>query len=106
MTDRQGGKESRENQRLAWYLWQGPGLIFVALIIFGAISFGTAYIHLGTGNIAVNLLIAAIMVGLLVTFLMDLRNATALVRVVAAAGLFWLIFMFALTFSDYLSRYY
>ena len=37
---------------------------------------------------------------------MDLRNAKPLIRIVAAAGLFWTIFMFALTFNDYLSRHY
>jgi hypothetical protein len=37
---------------------------------------------------------------------MDLRNATMLTRIVAAAGLFWVVLMFALTFSDYLSRHY
>jgi caa(3)-type oxidase subunit IV len=47
-----------------------------------------------------------IMIVVLVTFLMDLKGATALIRVVAAAGLLWLILMFALTFNDYLSRYY
>jgi cytochrome c oxidase subunit IV len=42
----------------------------------------------------------------LVTFLMDLRNARALIHIVAAAGLFWIVFMFVLTFTDYLSRHY
>jgi cytochrome c oxidase subunit 4 len=60
----------------------------------------------GSCNLALNLLIAAIMIVVLVTFLMDLNGATALIRVVASAGLLWLILMFALTFSDYLSRYH
>jgi caa(3)-type oxidase subunit IV len=46
------------------------------------------------------------MIALLVTFLMDLKNARAIIRIVAAAGLFWAILMFALTFNDYLSRSY
>ena len=77
----------------------------VLLALFGA-SFASAYLPLGAGNIAINLLIAMIMIVVLVTFLMDLKGATALIRVVAAAGLLWLILMFALTFNDYLSRYY
>ncbi len=64
------------------------------------------YLPLGTGNIAINLLIAAAMIALLVVFLMDLRNAKAVLRLVAAAGLFRTIMMFALTFNDYLSRHY
>ncbi|MGA7804047.1 cytochrome C oxidase subunit IV family protein [Bradyrhizobium sp.] len=71
-----------------------------------AVSLGSAYIPLGRGNIAVNLAIAAVMVFVLVTFLMDLRNSTVLIRVIAAAGLFWTIMMFSLTFNDYLTRYY
>ncbi|MGO9949276.1 MAG: Caa(3)-type oxidase subunit IV [Steroidobacteraceae bacterium] len=87
-------------------LWKGPGLIWLVLIVLFAVSLGSAYLPLGTGNVAINLLIAAVMIALLVTFLMDLRNSKALIRIVAAAGLFWTILMFALTFNDYLSRYY
>jgi cytochrome c oxidase subunit IV len=96
----------RDQTRRSWWLWQGPALVWLALLVLFGASFASAYLPLGTGNIAVNLLIAAIMIVVLVTFLMDLKNATALIRVVAAAGLLWLILMFALTFSDYLSRYY
>lgn len=69
-------------------------------------SLGSAYLPLGSGNIVVNLLIAAIMIGILMTFLMDLKNSSALIRVVASAGLFWAVLMFVLTFNDYLSRHY
>ena len=83
----------------------GAGVWVVLLILFGA-SLGSAYLPLGVGNLALNLLIAAIMIVVLVTFLMDLKEAAALLHVVAGAGLLWLLLMFALTFSDYLSRYY
>ena len=96
----------QSDMQFAWRLWKGPGLIWLLLIALFAISLGSAYLPLGTGNVAINLLIATVMIGLLVVFLMDLRNAKALIRIVAAAGLFWTILMFALTFNDYLSRYY
>ena len=51
-----------------------------------AASFSSAYLPLGAGNVAVNLVIAALMIVLLATFLMDLANATALVRIVAVRG--------------------
>jgi hypothetical protein len=35
---------------------------------------------------------------------MELRHAKPLVKLAAAAGVFWLIFMFALTFSDVFAR--
>jgi cytochrome c oxidase subunit 4 len=87
-------------------LWKGPAVAWFALIVLFALTLGTAYLPLGSGNIVVNLLIAAVMLGVLVTFLMDLKNSNALIRVVAAAGLFWLMMMFVLTFNDYLSRHY
>ena len=51
-----------------------------------------------------NLVIAAIMLLLLATFLMNLGRASALLRLIASAGLLWVIFLFALTFADYFSR--
>jgi cytochrome c oxidase subunit 4 len=91
---------------LAWYLWKGPGLILLALIALIFTSLASAYLPLGAGNLALNLLIAAAMIALLAMFLMDLRNARALIRIVAAAGLFWAGLMYVLVFNDYLSRYY
>ena len=85
-------------------LWRGPLLAWVVLLVLAAINLGSAYIPLGAGNVTLNLLIAAIMAIVLAIFLMDLQNAKTLIRVVAVTGLFWMIFMFALTFSDYLSR--
>ena len=96
---------SRTEQE-AWWLWKGPALVWLALILLFAASLGSAYLPLGGGNLADNLGIAVIMIALLVIFLMDLRSAQTIVRIIAAAGLFWLILMFSLTFNDYLSRYY
>jgi cytochrome c oxidase subunit IV len=85
-------------------LWRGPALAWIALLVLFAISLGSAYIPLGVGNITFNLFIAVVMAIVLAVFLMDLRNAQTLIRVVAVAGLFWTVLMFTLTFSDYLSR--
>ncbi len=87
-------------------LWAGPLAVWVVLIILFAATLGSAYLPLGTGNVAINLAIAVAMVAVLATFLMDLRNSTALIRIIAAAGGFWIIIMFSLTFADYLSRSY
>ena len=85
-------------------LWRGPLLAWVVLLVLAAISLGSAYVPLGPGNVALNLVIAAAMAIVLAVFLMDLQNSTILVRVVAVTGLFWTMIMFSLTFSDYLSR--
>lgn len=93
-----------DGNRSAQRLWRGPILAWVALLVLFAINLGSAFVPLGSGNVILNLCIAALMAIVLATFLMDLRNSQTLTRVVAVAGLFWMILMFALTFSDYLSR--
>jgi cytochrome c oxidase subunit 4 len=87
-----------------WQLAREPLLVWAALLALLAITVVAAYAPIAPFNAAANLLIAAIMVGLLAVFLLDLRWASTLVRLVAASGLFWLAFMLALTFTDYLSR--
>lgn len=52
------------------------------------------------------LLIAAVMIVLLVPFIMGLRRSSTLLHLLACAGLFWSVFMFALTFADYATRRY
>jgi cytochrome c oxidase subunit 4 len=96
--------DDRSHSRSVWPLWKAPLAVWVVLLVLLAISAGSAFLPLGPANAALNLAIAAVMLGLLATFLMNLRWANALVRLFAISGLFWLIFMFALTFVDYLSR--
>ena len=85
-------------------LWKGPLLIWVALCVLLAITTGSAYIPLGPGNILINMTVSALKAALIVLFFMNLRTSSVLVRIASAAGLFWLIFMFALTAGDYLTR--
>lgn len=89
-----------------WRIWTAPLAAWLSLVVLFAMTLGSAYVPLGSGNVTVNLLIAAVMVAILVTFLMDLQHSTVLVRIVAAAGIFWVLIMFVLTFDDYLSRHY
>lgn len=87
-------------------LWIGPLAAWVVLVILFAVTLGSAFVPLGTGNIAINLGIAAAMIAVLAAFLIDLRNSTVLIRLIAAAGGLWIIIMFSLTYADYLSRSY
>jgi cytochrome c oxidase subunit 4 len=98
MSDRRTGAAARR-------LWLGPAAAWLALVVLAAFGLGSAYLPLGAGNVAINLAVAAAMIAVLATFLMDLRNSTVLIRIVAAAGLLWIVIMFALTFADYLSRH-
>ncbi|CAN5255984.1 hypothetical protein BH24PSE2_BH24PSE2_08050 [soil metagenome] len=42
--------------------------------------------------------------GLIAVFFMELRGASALVRLAALAGLFWLMLLVGLTLNDFLTR--
>jgi len=86
-------------------IWLTPGLVWLALLVLLGLTVGSAYIPLGALNSPLNLSIAAIKAALIAIFFMHLRQSSPLVRLAAAAGLFWLIFLFTLTFSDYLSRW-
>jgi caa(3)-type oxidase subunit IV len=82
----------------------GPALVWLILLGLLATSCWSASLPLGSYNTVVNLVIAAIMLLVLATFLMNLARASALLRLVASAGLLWVVFLFVLTFADYLSR--
>ena len=85
-------------------IWLRPAAVWAALVLLALMSLGAAYFPPGPIKTPAVLAIAAIMVVLLWLFLMDLIGSDTLVRLIAAAGLLWLSFMFALTFSDYLFR--
>lgn len=80
-----------------WRCW-------LALIILLALTTGSAFIPLGTANLFVSLGIALIKALIVLLFFMELKASSALVRVFAAAGFFWLMIMIALTSADYTHR--
>jgi cytochrome c oxidase subunit 4 len=81
-----------------------PVLVWVALCLLLATTVASAYVPLGLFNSVINLVIAALKAALIAVFFMNLSHSSALVRLAAAAGVFWLSFMFILAASDYLSR--
>jgi cytochrome c oxidase subunit IV len=85
-------------------IWLRPTVVWIALVALGLASLVSAYLPLSAFNAPINLAIAGIMVLLLWLFLMDLMSSEVLLRLIAVAGVVWLSFMFALTFSDYLTR--
>lgn len=87
-------------------LWKGPAITWLTLLALFALSTASAYLPMGRLNVTVNLIIAVVMIVLLMTFLMDLRRANVLVHILAVAGVFWSLFLFTLTFTDYLTRHY
>ena len=86
----------------------------VYFVIFGALIAGTVLTvaaafadldHVFHGaNTVVALTIAFIKATLVVLYFMHVRYGTRLTWVIVVAGLFWLVILFALTMSDYMTR--
>ena len=77
---------------------------FVALMLLLVATVAIAEVDLGRGNFIAATLIAATKMTLIMLVFMNLRYSKPLSRLVACAGFFWLAILFALCFSDYVSR--
>lgn len=88
----------------AYDIWRRNLLVWLALLILLILTFGLAHLSLGIGNVVGGLVIAMVKAALVVAIFMGLYNAHTLMKLAAAAGAFWLVFIFALTLSDVLAR--
>lgn len=80
-------------------------LTWAALLALLAATLGLAYVPLPAPmNILVALGISVAKALLVLALFMKLCRAPALTRAAAAAGLFWLAVLFALSATDYLTR--
>lgn len=79
-------------------------LVFLALVVGTVLTVVVAKFDLGPFNNIVMLTVACAKALLVVLFFMHVRWSTRLTWVVAGAGFFWLLIMFSLTMSDYMSR--
>lgn len=86
------------------YVWLYPALGWIGLLGLLAATLAAAYGPLGAFSIPLNLLIAALCVGLIGVLFMNLLRSSVLIRLASAAGIFWILFMFVMTAGDYLSR--
>ena len=78
--------------------------IFLALMLFTAITVFAAQQDLGWANTPIALVIAGTKALLVVFFFMELRHAPALTRLAALCGVAWLVILLVLALSDYVSR--
>lgn len=81
------------------FLWT-----YLVLLVLLAITVATAYINLGPGNTLIGLGIAFAKAFLIALFFMHLRDNRAVVRLFSGIGLFWLLLLFGLSMSDYMTR--
>lgn len=80
-------------------------LIYVALIVLLLITAVGAYLPIGMfGHDALAFGVSAAKTVLIVLFFMEVFYEKGLVHVFACAGVVWLLILFLLTFSDYLTR--
>lgn len=79
--------------------------IGIALFVLMSMTIAVAYINLGIFNIYIALTIAVIKALLVVMYFMHVKYNTRLTWIFAGAGFLWLIIMFTLTMSDYVTRY-
>ena len=77
---------------------------FVALLILTAITYLVATQDFGWLNTPIALAVAFLKATLVVVYFMGLRYNTPLTKTVAVAGFFWLIILFGITMTDYLTR--
>jgi len=77
---------------------------FVSLLILTGLTYLVAIHDFGMLNTPIALAVAFLKASLVVIYFMGLRYNTPLTKVTAVAGFFWLIIMFGITLSDYLTR--
>ena len=79
-------------------------VIFGALMVFTAITVAAAFVDMGALNNVVMIAIAVTKATLVVLFFMHVKYSTRLIPLVAAIGFGWLLILFGITMSDYLTR--
>lgn len=85
-------------------IWRRNLLVWAALLMLLVLTWTLAYVPLGAANLVVSLAIATIKVALVAVLFMELIHDSALIRIVAITGLFWLAVLFLLTFADVVTR--
>jgi cytochrome c oxidase subunit 4 len=78
--------------------------IFTALMVLTAVTVGVAFVPLGAMNFPVAITIAVTKATLVVLFFMHVKYSSKLTKTVVVMALFFLLTMFGLTLTDYLSR--
>lgn len=78
--------------------------VFLMLMLLTAVTVAAAFVDLGPLNNVVMLGIALFKASLVALIFMHVKYSTRMIPVVAVGSLFFLVILFAITMSDYLSR--
>ncbi len=79
-------------------------IVWLALLVLTAVTWGVSYVNLGMGNVAVALLIASVKAALVALFFMHLRYENKLVWTFALVPLLFLALIIFGTLSDTMFR--
>ena len=78
--------------------------VFLALLVGTGLTVAAAFVDMGAMNNVVMLGIAITKALLVILFFMHVRWSSRLTWVVVASGFFWLLILFGITMTDYLTR--
>jgi cytochrome c oxidase subunit 4 len=78
--------------------------IFGSLMVLTAVTVSVAFINLGVLNFPVALAIAVLKATLVILFFMHMKYSSRLTKLICGGAFFFLILLFGLTLTDYLSR--
>jgi cytochrome c oxidase subunit 4 len=79
-------------------------LVYVVLMVLLVATVGAAFVHLGSFNIVLAMLIAVTKAALVVWIFMHVKYSGKLVWIFATAAFIWLGIMVVFTFADYMTR--
>ncbi len=78
--------------------------VFVVLLVMTATTTAVSFVNLGPWNTVVALAIAFFKAALVALIFMHVRWSTRLTQIVVVGGIFWLMILMVLTFSDFATR--
>lgn len=78
--------------------------VFVALMVFTALTVWVAFFDLGVFSNVVALAIAVTKAVLVILFFMHVSHSTRLTKLTVVGGFFWLLLLFTFTLGDYVTR--
>ena len=78
--------------------------VFLALLVGTGLTVAVAFVDLGAMNNVLMLGIAMTKALLVILFFMHVRWSSRLTWLVVASGFFWLLILFGITMTDYLTR--
>jgi len=79
-------------------------LVYFGLMLLLALTATAAWLPLGPGNTIIAYLVAVAKALLVLIYFMELRISSNLTRLAALGSLVWLILLFSLSLSDFLTR--